>query len=139
MEFFIMADNPCAVFAAGSRYKLVNEDQNAIYYPADFETEEEMLAYGAEISRLVEAEGAVLLKNDNRTLPLSDGAMVSCFSTSSVNLVCGGTGSGAIDTSAADSLKEALDKVGVSVNETLWDFYESIRSHPKSCDRRNID
>ncbi len=125
MEFFIMADNPCAVFVAGSRYKLVNEDKNAIYYPADFETEEEMLTYGAEISRLVEAEGAVLLKNDNHALPLSDHARVSCFSTSSVNLVCGGTGSGAIDTSAADNLKEALDKVGVSVNETLWDFYES--------------
>ena len=35
----------------------------------------------------------------------------------------GGTGSGNIDASTADTLRTALEKVGVTVNPTLWDFY----------------
>ena len=48
---------------------------------------------------------------------------VRTFSSSSVNLVYGGTGSGNIDASTADTLRTALEKVGVTVNPTLWDFY----------------
>lgn len=120
-----MADNALAVFVSGKMMELVNEDPNANYYPSDFTTEEEMLAYGEKISRQVEAEGAILFRNKGNALPLSADSKVSCFSTSSVNLVYGGTGSGTIDTSMADTLKDALKKVGLSVNETLWDFYES--------------
>ena len=120
-----IADNALAVFISGKLAVLENEDPDAVYYPADFATEEEMLAYGEAISRQVEAEGAILLRNENHALPLRSGARVSCFSTSSVNLVYGGTGSGNIDTSGADDLKEALGKVGISVNETLWDFYKT--------------
>ena len=38
-------------------------------------------------------------------------------------IVTGGTGSGNIDASTADTLRTALEKVGVTVNPTLWDFY----------------
>ena len=117
-------DNALSVFVPGKLAKLENEDINAVYYQADF-TGEEMLAYGKMISEQVEAEGAILLQNENEALPLKENAKVSLFSTSSVNLVCGGTGSGAIDTSDTDNLKEALAKTGVEVNETLWDFYEN--------------
>ena len=55
--------------------------------------------------------------------PLAKDAKVSTFSSSSVNLVYGGTGSGNIDASTADTLRTALEKVGVTVNPTLWDFY----------------
>lgn len=117
-------DNALSVFVSGKLANLENEDVNAVYYQADFEGEE-MLAYGKMISEQVEAEGAILLQNKNEALPLKENAKVSLFSTSSVNLVCGGTGSGAIDTSGTDNLKEALVKTGVEVNETLWDFYEN--------------
>ena len=118
-----MADNALAVFIPGKMMRLKNEDPGAIYFPSDFKTEEEMLAYGEAVSRMVEAEGAILFKNENNALPLDPGSKVSCFSTSSVNLIYGGTGSGTIDTSKSDTLKSALAKVDVSVNETLWDFY----------------
>ena len=36
-----------------------------------------------------------------------------------------GTGSGSVDTSAAPTLKDALTQEGISVNETLWSWYES--------------
>ena len=120
-----IADNALAVFVSGKMMKLEDKDENAIYFPEDFATEEEMLSYGEAVSRMVEAEGAILFKNENNALPLSSGSRVSCFSTSSVNLVYGGTGSGTIDTSSADTLKEALEKVDIAVNETLWNFYKT--------------
>lgn len=120
-----MADNALAVFVSGKMYKLKNADTNARYYSPDFNTEQEMLDYGKAVSKQVEAEGAILFKNENNALPLKSGAKISCFSTSAVNLVYGGTGSGAIDTSKADTLKSALEKEGFSVNKALWDFYET--------------
>ena len=37
----------------------------------------------------------------------------------------GGTGSGAVDTSSAPTLKDALTSEGIEVNETLWNWYTS--------------
>ncbi|MCD7843270.1 MAG: hypothetical protein LUG17_01430 [Clostridiales bacterium] len=116
-------DNTVAAYVGGTFWALENEDESAQYYTSDFNSVEEMTEYGLELAQLVEAEGAALLLNENNALPLDSGAAVSCFSTSSVNLVYGGTGSGNIDASSADTLKTALEKAGFSVNETLWDFY----------------
>ncbi len=121
--FISMFDNTIALFAGGTFWELVNEDPNAIYYEGDFATEEERVAAGAELVKQVEAEGATLLTNENAALPLSEGAKVSLFSTSSVNIVYGGTGSGNVDSSKCDNLKVALEKEGFQVNETLWNFY----------------
>lgn len=122
-----MFDNTVAAFVGGTFWELENEDKNAIYYESDFSSNKEMREYGIELCKLVEAEGAVLLMNENNALPLKDGANVSCFSGSSVNLVYGGTGSGNIDASTADNLKTALEKTGMKVNETLWNFYSKGR------------
>ncbi len=116
-------DNTIVAIIGDSFWELENEDENAQYFQMDFETEEEMIAYGNDICQQVEAEGAVLLMNENNALPLSDGDKVSTLSSSSVDLVYGGTGSGNVDASKADSLKAALEKSGLEVNPTLWDFY----------------
>ena len=116
-------DNTVAAFVGGTFWELENEDPNAIYFEGDFASIEEMNAYGMELCETVEGEGAALLMNENDALPLAKGAAVSCFSTSSVNLVYGGTGSGNIDASKADNLRTALEKVGFAVNDTLWSFY----------------
>ena len=120
-----MFDNALSVFVGGEFYELVNADESAVYYEPDFNTKEEMLEYGSMICQQTEAEGAVLLTNKNNALPLVEGSRVSCFSTSSVNLVYGGTGSASIDASKAVNLKEALEKSKFEVNETLWNFYLS--------------
>lgn len=117
-----MFDNTIAAFTGQSFWELENEDPNANYYEMDFESEEEMYAYGDKICYQVEAEGAALLMN-NGALPLAEGAKVSTLSSSSVNLVYGGTGSGNVDASEADNLKVSLEKSGLKVNPTLWDFY----------------
>ena len=116
-------DNTVAAFVGGTFWKLENEDPGAQYFTSDFASAEEMVEYGLALCQQVEAEGAALLLNNNNALPLDKGASVSCFSTSSVNLVYGGTGSGNIDASSADNLKSALEKSGFAVNQTLWNFY----------------
>lgn len=115
-------DNTVAAFVGGTFWELVDEDSSAQYFTPDFETAEEMTARGAALCQQMEAEGAVLLMN-NGALPLPEESRVSCFSTSSVNLVYGGTGSGNIDASTADTLRSALEKSGLPVNPVLWDFY----------------
>lgn len=104
-------DNTVAAFVGGTFWQLENEDPGAQYFTSDFDTAEEMVDYGLELCEQVEAEGAALLLNNNNALPLAKGAAVSCFSTSSVNLVYGGTGSGNIDASSADTLKDALERL----------------------------
>ncbi len=118
-----MFDNTMALFAGGTFWELENADSEAIYYEGDFKTEEERTKKGAELVKQVEAEGASLLMNENAALPLAAKAKVSLFSTSSVNIVYGGTGSANVDTTKCDDLKTALEKEGFAVNKTLWDFY----------------
>ncbi len=117
-----MFDNTVALFVGGSFWELVNEDENAQYFTEDYTTEEREQR-GLDLVYQVEAEGAALLMNENETLPLAIGANVSLFSTSSVSFIYGGTGSANVDSSKADNLKSALEKSGLQVNQTLWDFY----------------
>ena len=124
-----MFDNTVALFVGGTFWELENADKDAIYYEGDFKTEQERTEKGAELVKQVEAEGASLLMNekvnDKAALPLDKEAKVSLFSTSSVNIVYGGTGSANVDASKCDDLKTALEKEEFAVNETLWDFYKT--------------
>ena len=118
-----MADNTLAIVTGDNFWELKNEDSSAVYYTGDYATTEERLAAGADVVYQTEAEGAVLLKNDRSALPLAEGARISLFSSSSTNVVYGGTGSANVDSSTADNLKQAAEKAGFAVNDVLWDFY----------------
>ena len=120
-----MFDNILVLFLGGTFWEVQNEDPNAQYFTPEFATDEERIAAGAALGYQMEAEGAALLMNENDALPLSAGSKVSLFSISSVNPVYGGTGSGNVDASKAVNLKDSLTNAGISVNETLWDFYTS--------------
>ncbi len=117
-------DNSFSIFVGGT-FNDFEKDESAVYYDLDYPSHDAMVAYGLDLCELVEAEGAALLLNEDGALPLAGGAKVSCFSNSSVNLVYGGTGSGNIDASTANTLRGALEAVGMEVNGTLWDFYLS--------------
>lgn len=120
-----MFDNTVALFVGGTFWELENEDANAIYYKSDFASDKERIERGYALAKQVEAEGAALLTNENKALPLAEGAKISLFSTSSVNVVYGGTGSANVDASKANDLKDACELAGLSVNNTLWDFYKT--------------
>ena len=120
-----MFDNTIALLIAGNSFwALENKDDRAIYYPGMGVSQAKRLEAGQVLCYEVEAEGAVLLLN-NGALPLAQGAKVSTLSVNSVDLTYGGTGSGNVDASKADSLKAALEKSGFEVNATLWDWYNS--------------
>lgn len=120
-----MFDNTIAIITGDKFWVLENEDPNAIYYSGDYKTTAERLEAGAKVVYQTELEGATLLMNENDALPLKQGSAISLFSTSSVNVVYGGTGSANVDSSTCDNLKQAAEKSGFNVNETLWNFYES--------------
>ena len=115
-------DNTMAALFGGKFWDVENEDPNAVYFKEDFKDDADRLDAGKDICYQVEAEGAALLMN-NGALPLASGAKVSTLSTSSVDIVYGGTGSGNVDASKADNLKVSLEKSGLVVNPILWDFY----------------
>ncbi|WP_294500232.1 glycoside hydrolase family 3 C-terminal domain-containing protein [uncultured Gemmiger sp.] len=114
-----------ALNAATYRIIKGDTDEDTNYFTSDFASNEEREAYEAELCATVEAEGAALLMNNNSALPLASGAKVSLFARGSVDLMYGGTGSGSVDTSAAPTLKDALEAQGIEVNPTLWDWYTS--------------
>lgn len=116
-------DNTLVLVTGDSFWKLEDEDKDAQYYVADFTNEEERLKAGYDVVYRVASEGIALLLNENDALPLEEGAKISTFSTSSVDVIYGGSGSGNVDTESASTLKAALEKSGFGVNETLWNFY----------------
>ena len=72
----------------------------------------------------VEEEGASLLWNNNDALPLEEGDKVSLLSQSSYEIVETGSGSGYLPNfKYSKNLKDTLTENGISVNQTLWDFY----------------
>ena len=68
-----MFDNTIALFTGGTFWELKNTDDSVVYYEGDFATEAERTAAGAALVKQVEAEGASLLTNENKTLPLAKG------------------------------------------------------------------
>lgn len=120
-----MFDNTIAIITGDKFWELINEDPNAIYFSGDYDSTADRLAAGSKVVYQTELEGATLLMNENTALPLNKSNRVSLFSTSSVNVVYGGTGSANVDSSACDNLKQAAEKSGLVVNEVLWNFYES--------------
>lgn len=72
----------------------------------------------------IEAEGAVLLKNDDAALPLASGTHINLFGYATVDPIYGGSGSGASDTSSNIDLVQGLKDAGFEVNQDLIDFYK---------------
>lgn len=103
----------------------LQDSENNQYFPRELSSAEEASKKSQEICEAVEEEGAVLLTNNDKALPLKSGNKVSIFSQSSVDFVIGSTGgSGAI--SASDlTLQTALKNVGIEANPTLTNFYKS--------------
>lgn len=115
------------IFFQTSSYKQVttDEEEDTEYFKSAFASEEALRENDKLIAEELMGEGAVLLKNENGALPLSEGDMVSCFSASSVNYITCGTGSAYIETKDKPTMLEALEEKGLVVNKVLWQFYDS--------------
>ncbi len=85
------------------------------------------------LAEQIEAEGAVLLKNENNTLPLSeDITRVNVFGWASTQWLGSGSGSGRVEKVELDFL-DALKESGISYNEELTKMYEDFQpKRPKT-------
>lgn len=115
-----------------SKYVQINEDGTVKYVTDedgythqlydDVALREAALKKAAQVQR----EGTTILWNSvSGGLPLEEGDKVSLFSHSSVSWVYSGGGSGGARTNGASDMKKALTNAGLSVNDTLWNFYKS--------------
>ena len=90
---------------------------------------------GQALSKEIMQEGAVLVKNEDDTLPLSREAdkQVNIFGHSTVDWGFGGSGSGRVraendDFSTTIDLLKAFTRYGISYNDDLIDMYKRFRS-----------
>ncbi len=102
------------------------------YFKSEYKDQDELYEADADIAERLTEEGSVLLKNENSALPLSSTSKVTLLGHSSNNFIVCGTGSAKIDATGAPTLYEALQKRGVKVNKTAWDFYEKNKNAYKS-------
>ncbi len=78
------------------------------------------------LARAVSAESAVLLKNDNNSLPIKGGERVAVFGRIQFNYYKSGTGSGGmVNTQYATGILEALKNCSdITIDKELLDTYE---------------
>lgn len=125
-NYFAMKYKPIITTYLGHKGYEVKESgdstEDTQYFKTSFSSEEERLLADAEAGRMTAAEGFVLLKNENETLPL-EGKKVTLFGVNSAEILYGGGGSGAVDTKTVPTLKTALEATGFEVNPQMWEFY----------------
>ena len=94
----------------GVEYSVVNS-----VFAENVNVSDETMASGRAIADQIASEGIVLLKNDDKALPLSAGTKLNLFGWSSIRPLYGGTGSGDSDTSNAVSLIDGLKHAGFEI------------------------
>ena len=112
-------------FLGQSTQLIINdgESEAIIKNFSDYTSIKELQNQANKITSSVTEEGAVLLKNDNNALPLTSGAKVNLYSSSSVNYIYSGGGSSFAKKSDFVTLKQGLESSNLKVNETLWNWY----------------
>ena len=93
----------------------------------------------AEITRQAAAEGTILLKNDDNTLPFtSKKAPLAVFGVTSYDFISGGTGSGDVNEAYTISLLDGLTNAGFAIDSELERVYKPYVADQKAkeMDRR---
>lgn len=127
-----------AVGSAISASAAVTVDSTSII--PDYSSYEETLRAGEELNEELMGEGAVLLKNQNNALPLTESEKkVTMFGACSVNLILGGSGSGGgtvTDAMTSYDLADGLELAGFQVNQVVRQWYENqeYSSEPTTVD-----
>lgn len=105
-------------------YKIEDKgsEGDTTYFDRTYSDEVSRLAADSAAGKEAAGEGIVLLKN-NSELPLQSGSKVTLLGVTSANILYGGGGSGAVDTSTVPTMKAALEASGFEVNPQMWDFY----------------
>jgi beta-glucosidase len=87
----------------------------------------------AQVARRAGAEGMVLLKNREGTLPLTaNSGPLALFGNASYEIITGGTGSGDVNEAYSVSLREGLINAGYSVDPGLEEQYRDYMEEAKA-------
>ena len=107
-------------------------------YRAVYESMTEAEDAAAALNLELEGEGAVLLKNKDKALPLAAGAKVTVLGTQADTLATGGSGSGGQTKPGGDNTPDApltlfdgLDAAGIAYNPSVKAEYEKPELAPK--------
>ena len=110
-----------------SAFADTSKDSYGGKYYTDYGSFAEAKTAAEQLTRELAQEGDVLLKNDNKALPLSGREWVSVFGVRSDNLIGASDSSGAFSGSSSGSdstVAAALENAGFKVNPTLKNFYK---------------
>lgn len=87
----------------------------------------------AQISRQAAADGIILLKNSNNTLPLNaSDKKIAAFGNASYETFSGGTGSGDVNEAYTISISQGLLNAGLDVQKTMALQYEEFINDEKA-------
>ncbi|MBR6405299.1 MAG: glycoside hydrolase family 3 C-terminal domain-containing protein [Lachnospiraceae bacterium] len=93
-----------------------------------YKSEESRIALAREIA----GEAMVLLKNEDRVLPLPLGKCVALLGRTQLHTIIGGGGSGASRCDNPLGIPEELQKAGLRLSGPLYDFYQEIKNEEAS-------
>ena len=77
------------------------------------------IAHGV-LARRLAAEGIVLLKNEDRILPLKEGCEVALYGAGALKTVKGGTGSGNVYARRVINVLEGMEEAGFQITNRNW-------------------
>ena len=106
--------------ATGEKNYKLEGAEGPQYYEAEYKDAGELRDACAVMGRDIMREGIVLLKNENKVLPLRKGAAVSVFGKAAVKPVL----SSSAAVKGAGSFKAALEEEKIRVNDKLWEFMD---------------
>jgi len=86
----------------------------------------------AQVTRQTSAEGMVLLKNDNQTLPIHNLKTVALFGVNSYDFLSGGLGSGCVNVPYVVDMVTGLKNIGVSTTPQLTEIYQNYVKYAKA-------
>ena len=90
------------------------------------------LTENAQLSREAAAESMVLLKNENKALPILPGTAIALFGNNSLDLVAGGTGSGDVTKMYTVPFADGLFRAGYALNTDLYSAYSQYMNSEKA-------
>lgn len=145
----ITKENATAInnFLKTSPYKITEPAdapvQDTEYFKSKYDNLATLISDGKKAAQEIEAEGVVLLKNENNCLPLSNETerkKISLVGISSIDPAYGGSGSAQTGNPQPPVTPvEGFTQAGFDVNQTLIDFYSASTSSQYKRSGRGID
>ncbi len=120
---------------------VVSGGEGGDLFTSDYATQDELVEAKLKLIQETVSEGCVLLKNDNKALPLnkSKESKVTVFGRNSTQMIQGISGGASqIKVGRSDTIVQAMSSVGIDVNPTLYKFYEGKTDYSYSFSGQEI-